>query len=110
VRRVYLASPLSGPTQAVRDAHHDYLLDALADALRRGEAVMAPHGLYPLVLDDSEPEDRARGLAAGLAWLAPSAIDAVVVYCDLGISRGMAAEIHTAEARGIPCESRWIRR
>lgn len=81
-----------------------YAQAALLDSLERCEAPFAPHLLYPAVLDESEPEQRAQGISAGLEWLAVA--ETVVVYGDLGVSEGMAAELRQAEVLGIPVERR----
>lgn len=101
-RLVILESPFAG--DAVRNPL--YARAALRDSLLRGEAPLASHLLYtqPGVLDDGIPEERDRGIAAGLAW-GPSA-DATVVYVDLGISRGMRLGIERAEQEGRPVEYR----
>ena len=61
----------------------------MADCLRRGEAPLASHLLYTQqdVLRDEVEEERAMGIAAGLQWGA--ICDYVVVYTDLGVSKGM---------------------
>ena len=65
----------------------------MADCLRRGEAPFASHLLYtqPHVLQDKVEEERAMGIAAGLQWGA--ICDFVVVYTDLGISKGMKSSV-----------------
>lgn len=74
-----------------------YLRACLADCLSRGEAPFASHAIYtqPGVLDDSYPEQRKLGIAAGFAWREIS--EATVVYTDLGVSRGMIAGIKHAQ-------------
>lgn len=57
-------------------------------------------------LDDSDPEERALGIEAGLAWGVEA--EATVVYTDLGISRGMRYGIERAEKEGRPVEYRLI--
>lgn len=68
-----------------------YLAACLADCIRRGETPYASHGLLTLpgVLDDTKPEDRAKGIAAGFAMR--ERMDATVFYTDLGWSNGMRA-------------------
>ena len=104
MRRVQILSPFSGPTAAIRQRNVAYAHAALLDCLERDEAPFAPNLLYPAVLDDSEPEQRAQGISAGLEWL--SVAEAVVVYEDLGVSVGMAAELRAAQAAGIVVECR----
>ena len=65
---------------------------------------MAGHLLYPRVLRDEVPDERAWGLGAHLAWVA--CVEAVVVYIDRGISSGMRAAIERAYAEATPIECR----
>ncbi|MER9506029.1 hypothetical protein [Mesorhizobium sp. M0579] len=101
-RLVILESPYAGDIEK----NVAYARAAMRDCLARGDAPAASHLLYtqPGVLDDGEPEERARGIDAGLAWGAVAS--ATVVYADLGISRGMAEGIARAEAEGRPVEYR----
>ena len=84
----------------------EYGRACLAHSLRLGEAPLASHLLYtqPDILDDDNPQERALGIAAGHAWT-PHA-DAVVVYIDSGISKGMQQGIDAALQAGIPVEFR----
>jgi len=95
-RLVVVESPHAPPADASpRDRylasarHRAYLAAALADCLGRGEAPFASHAIYtlPNVLDDTIPAERARGIAAGLAWARVAWRR--VLYLDLGCSRGM---------------------
>lgn len=89
MRRVVIESPYAGDVER----HLRYLRACLLDCLDRGEAPIASHGLLPQVLDDADPDQRARGIAAGLTWHAVA--DVVACYVDLGWSAGMAhAEAH----------------
>lgn len=101
-RRVILESPYAG------DVEHNvaYARAAMLDCLRRGEAPFASHLLYtqPGVLRDNVAEERAAGIAAGLAW--GLVADATVVYTDLGTSEGIAWGIDCAEREGRPVEYR----
>lgn len=103
-RLVILESPYAGDV-TINEA---YARAAMRDCLARGDAPAASHLLYtqPGVLDDGNPEERARGIDAGLAWGAVA--EATVVYTDRGISRGMAAGIERAEAEGRPVEWRTL--
>ena len=100
MKRVFICSPYRGD----RDRNADYLAACMADSLSRGEAPFAPHGLYPAFLNDENHDERAQGIACGLAWL--NATDLVAVYDDLGISQGMRAEILHAQQWGIAVEHR----
>jgi hypothetical protein len=111
MRRVQIISPFRADTPADRRANVAYAQAAMLDCLTRGEAPFAPHLIYPSVLDDSDPVQRAQGMEAGMEWM--TAVDAVVVYTDRGVSAGMADEIRHAERLGVPVERRvlagWVR-
>lgn len=85
-----------------------YARAAVADCLRRGEAPLASHLLYPQpgVLDDGDPEERKLGMEAGFAWGA--AAELVVAYIDLGWTAGMKLGVERARARGAAVEVRWL--
>ena len=102
MRRVIVESPYAGDMEL----NTEYARACLRDCLMRGEAPLASHLLYtqPGVLADSIPEERALGIAAGLEWGRQA--EATVVYHDLGISRGMAFGINTAQEAGRPIEVR----
>jgi hypothetical protein len=104
MRKVILESPFAGDIE--RNVR--YGRQCLHDCLLRGEAPLASHLLYtqPEVLEDSIPEQRALGIAAGLAWV--TVAEASVVYTDLGISRGMELGIERARAANIPVEFRTL--
>lgn len=110
--RVFIATPYAEPWPPnEKDYIGSYLtwLDrpnvvfaqaCLADSLRRGEIPFAPHLLYtqPGILRDEDPTERARGMAAGQSFL--QTCDALVVYCDRGVSSGMKIEIAIARKLG----------
>lgn len=102
MRLVILESPYAGDVAA----NVTFARRCLADMLARGEAPIASHLLYtqPNVLTDLVPEERAKGIAAGLAWR--SIADASVFYEDLGWSPGMLAALESAKAEGRPYEVR----
>ena len=104
MRRVILESPYAGDVEA----NVAYARRALRDSLLRGEAPIASHLLYTQdgVLDDTIPDERARGIEAGLCWGTEAA--ATVVYVDRGISRGMEFGIARAEREGRPVEYRHL--
>lgn len=79
----------------------EYARACLLDSVRRGEAPIASHLLYPQILDDGIPEERATGIECGLAWRAVAHF--AVFYVDRGWSRGMLAarELYTAERRAF---------
>jgi hypothetical protein len=101
-RLVIVESPYAGDIEQ----NVAYARECMADCLRRGEAPIASHLLYtqPGVLDDEVPEERRLGMEAGWAWF--RAADAVVVYMDLGISKGMAEAVKLAGRMQITTELR----
>lgn len=101
-KRVVIESPYAGDVEA----NLQYARRALKDSLDRGEAPMASHLLYTQVYDDNDPAMRERGLMAGWAYI--DIAEALVVYTDRGISRGMRGGIAHAESLGIPVEYRSI--
>ncbi len=96
MKRVILESPYAGDV----DQNVRYARAAMRDCLLRGEAPYASHLLYtqPGVFNDDDPSERQRGIDAGLAW--SDVTDIVVVYKDLGISKGMAYGIEAHEKVG----------
>lgn len=101
-RRVILESPYAGDVEC----NVAYARRCLRDSLGRGEAPIASHLLHTQVLDDGVPEERRAGIEAGLEWL--GAADALVVYCNLGMSGGMSAAVRRAHEAGVPVEVRFL--
>lgn len=105
MRCVILESPYAGETEA----NVIYARQCVVDCLVRGEAPIASHLLYTQegIFDDANESQRSLGIAAGLAWL-PYA-DAMVVYIDRGISKGMiAAMLEASRNRDFPIEIRTL--
>ena len=94
MRRVILESPYAGDVAE----NLIYARRCALDCARRGESVLASHLLYPQFLDDNVPEERALGIALGLAWR-PMA-EYSVFYTDRGWSRGMLAAYRSAFSEG----------
>lgn len=99
MRLVCILSPFSGD----RLLNDRYLHACLRDSFARGEAPYASHAIGPLVLDDNDPAQRKAGCAAGIAWMLRA--ERVAVYADLGLSRGMRAELEAIAGlpEGAPC-------
>ncbi len=78
----------------------------MRDALNRGEAPFASHLIYtqPGVLDDDNPDERMKGIEAGLSW--GKKASKTIVYVNLGISEGMLKGIERAEEEGREIEYR----
>lgn len=100
MRLVIIESPFAGDT--VRNLR--YLKDAVLDCLSRGESPYASHAFFTQFLDDTNPDERALGIDAGLAWGAMA--DVTVVYTDLGVSTGMQLGIDHAVANKRSVEYR----
>ncbi len=99
MRRIFVCSPFRG------DVEHNLVRAEAACrlVLDHGHAPFAPHVLYPRILDDSDPEQRAAGIRAGLAWLA--VCDELWAFGDP--TNGMRQEIAAAkelriEVRRLP--------
>lgn len=104
MKLVIIESPYAGDV----DENEAYARRAIADSLARGEAPFASHLLYTQqgVLDDLDPEQRLKGIEAGLAW--GERADLTAVYTDRGTSLGMDMGITAAKAVGRPIEFRSI--
>ena len=78
------------------------------DSVLRGEAPFPSHLIYTQsgILDDTSAGERQLGIDAGTAWLGKA--EAVVVYTDYGVSRGMQHRIEHARGMGLPIETREI--
>ena len=94
MRRVFVCSAYRGDVAA----NVEIARAACREVLRGGDAPFAPHLLYPGLLDDAVPAERALGIEAGRRWLA-TAHEVLVVG---PVTAGMREEIATAEALGIP--------
>ena len=97
--RVILESPYAGIDAAAIAFNVAYARACIHDSPPRGEAPIASHLLYtqPGILNDENPGERAMGIDAGHAWF--RAAGAIVVYTDLGITRGMRLAIDRAALR-----------
>ena len=104
MKLVIIESPYAGDIQR----NTTYARRAVADSLSRGEAPIASHLLYtqPGVLDDTDPAQRAQGIAAGLAWGVHAEMTAV--YIDRGTTPGMAEGIARAVSDGRTIDYRSI--
>lgn len=95
MKLVILESPYSADTPAGVELNVDYARRCIRDCLARGESPIASHLLFtqPNVLDDTVPDERRRGIEAGLAWIERA--DYSVYYTDRGWSSGMLSALHT---------------
>lgn len=92
---VYIASPYAGDIEG----NTQFAVACCRDAIRQGYTPIAPHLLYPQMLDDEVPEERMLALMLGRNLLA--ACDEVWV-CGERISSGMEGEIEHARSLDIP--------
>lgn len=102
MRRVIVESPYAGDIEV----NVDYARRCVRDSLLRGEAPMASHLLYIQqgILRDDIPDERERGIEAGLAW--GQVADLTAVYTDRGVTPGMKKGVARATAEGRPVEYR----
>ena len=102
-RPVILESPYAGQGRT-RTRNAIYLKAAMLDSIKRGEAPFASHGLYPQVLNDNDPDQRATGIALGFVWMRMAT--GSVIYADHGITPGMQQGIDVARRYHLPVEYR----
>ena len=102
--RVIIESPFAGAFANVR-----YSRECLRDCLDRGESPFASHLLFTQkgVLNDAVPDERRRGIEAANEWL--EVVDYVVVYMDLGVTRGMLIGVAKAAGLNKTIKARWLR-
>lgn len=95
MKLIYVASPYAGDVKGnVRFAE-----EACRYVMDQGCAFFAPHLLYPTILDDSVPSERALGMAMGTTVL--SKCDELWAFGER-VSPGMQSEIAEAQRLGIP--------
>jgi hypothetical protein len=94
VNRVIIESPYAASPKATVPEHVHYACCAMRHSIDQGEAPFASHLLYPNVLDDSVPLERARGIQAGYEWM--QAADIVAFYIDFSWSLGMVKALKVA--------------
>ncbi len=92
---VFICSPFAGNTQRNTDKAKRYL----KFAVEKGAIPFAPHLLYPLVLNETDPVQRELGMFFGMVWLGKC--DELWVFGS-HISPGMIVEIDKAKRRLIP--------
>lgn len=99
MRKVYICSPYRAKDGAQLDRNIEYAQALTKQAIEAGLAPITPHLYMTQCLNEDKPEERAAGMAAGLALL--KSCDFVIVGVKYGISEGMSAEIAAADAAGI---------
>ena len=103
MRTVYICSPYRAKDSAELDRHIEYAQALTKQAIEAGLAPITPHLYMTQCLNEDKPQERAAGIAAGLALL--KKCDFVIVGVKYGISEGMSAEIAAADLAGIDCYS-----
>lgn len=104
MKRIILESPFVGDVEG----NIEYARLCVRDSLMRGEAPIASHLLYTQdkILNDNIPEERDRGIRAGLAW--KKVADLHVFYVDKGMSPAMKIAMGYANEKNIPTELRYL--
>lgn len=100
MKRAYLISPYSGDTER----NVKYALKAMHHCFAIGYSPYASHIFLAAsgCLDDNDPKDRDFGFQAGYAFLA--VCEKAFVFMDLGVSRGMRADLDAARRLAIPID------
>ena len=91
---IFICSPYAGDTAHNIRKAKEYCRFAVDE----GYMPIAPHLLYPQILDDANPEERTLGMKMGLALL--DLCDEIWVFGEP--SPGMAVEVAFARERRIP--------
>lgn len=105
---IYLASPYRATHEVDTSTHIEYARRALHHSLKLGESPVAPHLLYPQVLDDDIPDQRLIGIRANADLIESSG--RVAFYVDYGMSPGMVEELRLANEYKVPIDIRSISR
>ena len=103
MKLVVIESPYAGDVET----NVEYAKCCVLDSLDRGEAPLASHLLYTQVLDDTDYDQRERGIYTGWMWIEKA--DIVAVYVDRGISDGMKRGISYALLTNIAVEFRSLK-
>ncbi len=99
MRKAYICSPYRAKDGAGLERNIEYARALTKLALDAGVAPVTPHLYMTQCLDEDKPQERARGMAAGLELL--KGCDLVIVGVKYGVSEGMSREIRAAERMGI---------
>ena len=102
MKRVVIEHPYSSGTKDGIEMNEKYGRACLADSLDRDETPFSSALLYAQegVLDDTIPQERAKGIQAGFKWR--EVADKTVFYGDRGISGGMLMGLEHSIDCGIP--------
>lgn len=95
-KRIFVASPFRGANLEERIANLQRAERYCRMVVDAGFAPFAPHVHYPGVLDEDVPEERAAGIACGMAFL-----ETCSELWQWGESPGVLAEVAEAHRLGI---------
>jgi len=99
MRKVYICSPYRAKDSEELDRNLEYAQALTRQAIEAGLAPITPHLYMTQCLSEDIPEEREKGLVAGLELL--KSCDFVIAGVKYGISEGMSREIRTADKLGI---------
>lgn len=99
MKLVYICSPFSGDIEGNTKKAQDYCMEAIKENC----TPIAPHLLYPQILDDSNPIERKKGIQMGLDIL--EVCDEIWVYGQ-NLTAGMIREVNLARLKKIPVINR----
>lgn len=97
---VYIASPYAGNVKR----NLAFAKAAGLLAVKEGCTPIMTHLMYPAILNDDDPEERALGMLMDMSLVA--LCDELWCFDANGISKGMREEIACAEQHGIPVVTR----
>ena len=94
----YICSPYRSETERQKQKHIEYARELLKQNLYYDLLPIAPHLLYPQILNDNNHNERLIALDLCFKWIEKS--DVIYAGCRYGISEGMKQEIALAEKLG----------
>ncbi len=106
MKKVVIESPYMGANLMEREKNRRYAIACMQDAISKDEAPYASHLLYTQFLNEDNEQDRQLGIEMGLLW--GRSAEKVVIYTDLGISKGMQQGIKRAIEAGKEVEYRTL--
>lgn len=103
MRRVIVESPFQGYNIKRNEV---YMTRCLKSVIDMGGAPFASHAIYPQVLDEDDPKQRALGIQLGYAFW--QGADSISFFLDYGMSEGMEAAYERAVSLGMKIEVSFI--
>lgn len=99
LKKAYICSPYRAADSEQLDRNITYAQELTRQAVEAGFAPITPHLYMTQCLNEDDPKERGKGMAAGLELL--KCCDCIVMGKRYGISDGMATELMTADFAGI---------